>query len=132
MFTEFNVNMVDLNQQTEASRRVLSSVVALAVNDACAMPVNKSGFGKKSKYQLTTDAFTAMRFIFDDERSGLDAYALWLDFEVKRFREKLLAIMNNHDAGPVAGFDSERRRNFRFNYRQWSAMRFEDVPEEEE
>lgn len=112
--------MLDRNFQTTACRNLLHSVVALSVSDACGVPPKKSR--EQSRFPISIEAFTAMRFLFDKTQSGIDAYALWLDFDADRFREKLLKIMNNNSAVVVAGFEPERRRNFRFNYGVWFRM----------
>lgn len=107
-----------MHPETRACFQLLSSVVASAINDGCLTPPKKGVSG----YQITTDSFTAMRFLFDTDQTGLDAYALWLDFEPDQFRSRLLKIMQNDSPLVIAGFDDSRRRNFRFNYAVWKKM----------
>jgi hypothetical protein len=112
-------------------RSLLASVVLLAVNDACSAPP-KTDRSKRTPagLRIGVDAFTAMRFLFDDRVSGLDAYAEWLDFDLGHFRAKLRSIMA--DTGPlvIQGFESMQRRNFRFNYGCWlQTLDMDDVME---
>ena len=118
-----------MHPETKACFQLLSAVVASAVNDGCLTPPKKGVGG----YQITTDSFTAMRFLFDVDQVGLDAYALWLDFEPEQFRLKLLDVMQNNSPLIIAGFDPLKRRNFRFNYSVWKkmAMKGDSVEEDE-
>ena len=84
-------SFLDEKEQTRACQRILASVVHLAIKDACNRPpTNKRG---RSVGDMDTDAFTAMRFLFDDRCSGLKEYATWLDFDSSQFRRKLLKTM---------------------------------------
>lgn len=118
-----------MHPETRACFQLLSAVVASAINDGCLTPPKKGVSG----YQITTDSFTAMRFLFDKDQTGLDAYALWLDFETDQFRSRLLKIMKDDSALIIAGFDNIKRRNFRFNYNVWQKMSMKgDVFEDDE
>jgi len=114
-------------EQTKACKAVLANVVLLAIADATSEPTNKK---LKVGEIVATDQYTAMRFLFDTEESGVDAYALWLDFDVDQFRNRLRTIMANNSALPVNGFSPLQRRNFRFNYGQWMANKTLKLPEE--
>jgi|APGre2960657373_1045057.scaffolds.fasta_scaffold395900_1 hypothetical protein len=114
--------------QTRACQALLSSVIALAVNDATAAPVKN----KDSKFPMTVEAFTAMRFLFDETQSGLAEYATWLDIDPGHFRTKLREVMADNHPHPRAGFDAMRRRNFRQNYGLWLRIKGEPVSLEEE
>lgn len=111
-------NSLDKKHQTHANSRLLHAVIALSINDGCIAP--PKGGGKRG---VSSEAFTAMRFLFDTEQSGVDGYALWLDFNVENFRRKLLEIMSDTSPLVVAGFDPERRRSFRFNYAAWKNLK---------
>ena len=114
-------NFFDLNEQNRACQRILSSVVHLAIKDSCIRPVtDRRG---RSIQAMHPNAFTAMRFLFDTNYSGLAEYATWLDFDAGQFRTKLLALMRNDSAGVVHAIPSEDRRAFRVNYKNWSAIK---------
>jgi hypothetical protein len=103
-------------------------VVLLALADACSEPTTKRiKIGKP----IPTDQYTAMRFLFDKTESGVDVYALWLDFDCDQFRERLLKTMANNGPLNINGFTPLQRRNFRFNYRQWLANQNLELVEEE-
>lgn len=87
-------------------RRLLSAVVALAVHDACATPLIKNS----KATGITADAKTALAFLFG---KGLDAYALWLDFDPDQFRQNLLTMR------PGKHLSDNERRNFKANYKLW-------------
>jgi hypothetical protein len=115
------VKFLDTEQQGRACRSLLASVVNLALQDACLVPVKKR--------PIVYEAWTAMRFLFDDRESGLEQYAEWLDFDVEQFRKRLLAMMQDDSPMRVGGFDSQQRRAFRYNYRHWEAT--QDMDEKE-
>lgn len=109
----------------KAERSLLASVVLAALADACSPPP-KSDKSKRAVmkspiagFKIARDAFTAMRFLFDKQLSGLDAYAAWLDFETDHFRLKLLKVMSDNSPHVIQGFEPMQRKNFRFNYGLW-------------
>jgi len=109
--------LVDKHQQTRACQQLLASVIAAAVHDTCVEPYRAT-----SKYKSTLiriDTVTAFRFLFDESVSGIDAYGLWLDFNVDQFRRKLLEMMFDESQLVVGGKDPQARRNFRYNYKLW-------------
>jgi hypothetical protein len=112
--------------QTRACEALLASVVALAVADATSSPL------KNEKMPLSTEAFTAMRFLFDETQSGLAEYATWLDIDPGHFRLKLREVMSDNSPHVRAGFDPMKRRNFRQNYGLWLRMKGENLIWEEE
>ena len=119
----------DVEQQSKACRSLLSSVVLLAIADACSEPTSRRIKVGKS---IPTDQYTAMRFLFDKTESGVDVYALWLDFDVDQFRERLLKTMANNGPLNINGFTPLQRRNFRFNYGQWLANQNLELVEDDE
>lgn len=119
----------DTEQQSKACRSLLSSVVLLAVADACSEPTSRR---IKVGKPIPTDQYTAMRFLFDKTESGVDVYALWLDFDVDQFRERLLKTMANNGPLNINGFTPLQRRNFRFNYGQWLANQNLELVEDDE
>jgi hypothetical protein len=60
--------------------------------------------------------------LFDTSVSGVDAYGLWLDFNVDQFRRKLLEMMFDESPFVVGGKDPQARRNFRYNYKLWQKV----------
>lgn len=117
----------DVEQQSKACRSLLSSVVLLAIADACSEPTSRR---IKVGKPIPTDQYTAMRFLFD--KSGVDVYALWLDFDVDQFRERLLKTMANNGPLNINGSTPLQRRNFRFNYGQWLANQNLELVEDDE
>jgi hypothetical protein len=111
--------------QTRACQALLSSVIALAVNDATTAPIKS----KDSKFPMTIEAFTAMRFLFDETQSGLAEYATWLDIDPGHFRTKLREVMADNHPHPRAGFDAMKRRNFRQNYGLWLRVKHHGIVE---
>lgn len=111
---------VDNNQQTRACQQLFASVIATAINDTCAEPL-KPAKGEKTPL-LRVETATAFRFIFDDSVSGIDGYALWLDFNVTQFRRKLLEMMADDSPLIIAGKSPQMRRNFRYNYKLWRKL----------
>jgi hypothetical protein len=111
-------------KSTESAERgeqkLLAAVVALAVRDSCLAPIKSS---ERKCYVMQANAYTAFRFLFDEESSGLDAYADWLDFDKVQFRKQLLDLMYRKDQQPINGFDSTHRRSFRSNHLLWIQMR---------
>jgi len=107
----------DEQVQTRACQQLLAAVVAVAVNDTCVEPFKVATKDKTTLMRI--DTVTAFRFLFDDSVSGVDAYALWLDFNVQLFRRKLLEMMYDDSQRVVNGKNPELRRNFRYNYKLW-------------
>lgn len=118
--------------QTHAYRSLLASVVSTAVTDACYPPIVEAVGKKRVVKGMNSYAFTAMRFLFDTNVSGLDVYASWLDFDAGQFRGKLLALMGNKQAGLVRGYTDTQRMNFCRNYRLWLKLPQDHEPEETE
>jgi hypothetical protein len=114
-----------MHDQTRACQALLSSVIALAVNDATTAPLKN----KDSKFPMTVEAFTAMRFLFDETQSGLAEYATWLDIDPGHFRTKLREVMADNHPHPRAGFDAMKRRNFRQNYGLWLRVKHHGIVE---
>lgn len=96
--------------QSQQCRHLLATVVNLAVNDACQIP---------GKERPSTDALTAMRFLFDETESGLNEYAEILDINPGQFRSRLLKIMKTTSVGEINGYTESQRIYFMRNYRFW-------------
>ena len=85
-------------------KRLLWSVVTLAVEDACRVPDKLPA----------VEAMTAMRFIFGNgSRADIDSYFHWLDINGNFFRKRLLESMY---AETHSKFLDSDRRAFRANY----------------
>jgi hypothetical protein len=80
-------------------------------------PKNK----RRQLVKLTTEQFTALRFLFDTHSSGLDAYAMWLDFDPDYFRFKLLETIGYRGVGMYQSFSDTQRSHFWKNYKLWLA-----------
>jgi hypothetical protein len=120
----------DEQAQTRACQQLLASVVAAAVNDACVEPFRVTTKDKAALMRV--DTMTAFRFLFDETVSGIDAYALWLDFNPHQFRRKLLEMMFDDSQRVVNGKNPELRRNFRYNYKLWLKMPKAELQEVEQ
>lgn len=105
-------------QTTIPERSLLSTVVLIALHDACEAPPRSIRRAVDTP-RISSEAFTAMRFLFDESVSGLREYSMWLDFEATPFREKLLTLMSNNGPMKLNGFEPMQRRNFRYNYGMW-------------
>lgn len=124
----------DEAQQTEAARRLLHAVVASALRDLAIQgwqPGRRTPGERVSPKTLgmSTEAFTAARFLFDEDVPGVDAYLEWLDVDPPQFRKRLLDIMHNNSPLTVAGWAPEQRRAMRINFKKWREMRTVDIPE---
>ena len=91
--------------QTERCKKLLWSVIQLAVDDSCKAPY---------KTRPQDDTITAMRFLIGDRiESGLDSFLLWLDVDSKEFRRRLVEAMFSERTDK---FNDLAKRAFRFNY----------------
>lgn len=106
--------------QTQQCRYLLASVINLAVSDACQHP---------GRDRPSTDALTAMRFLFDESVSGLAEYAELLDINAGQFRSRLLKIMKVTGVGEINGFTESQRMHFMKNFRFWqkNPINFEEL-----
>lgn len=111
--------MSTMSDDSTAEKRLLAAVVAQAIKDACLAPIVRERRRKK-EIRLKGEAATAMAFLFDDERSGVDAYALWLDFDVEQFRKKLINKCSSDAKDPY--LNDDQKRNFRRNYRLFKSL----------
>jgi hypothetical protein len=91
--------------QAQRCKKLLWSVIQLAVEDSCKAPY---------KTRPQDETITAMRFLFGDlKESGLDNYLMWLDVDSKEFKRRMVNAMyaEHHDK-----FTDFERRAFRANY----------------
>lgn len=114
------LTQLDEIQQTRNCEKLLAAVVAVAISDACVEPFRVTSKDKTTYMRVET--VTAFRFLFSQSMSGLDAFALWLDFNEHNFRRKLLQYMADESRLSVHGKDPNQRRNFRYNYRLWEKL----------
>lgn len=99
---------LDYKAQGTANRRLLSAVVALAVQDAQSKP------RRMGRLRIPTDeAISAIYFLFQHS----DNYLNLLDIDPQQFRERLLKLMFDMNK-KITQFDPIKRRNFRYNY-EW-------------
>jgi len=104
------MNTYELNYKAQGTAyiRLISAVVALAVQDAQLAP------RKIGKVRIPTDeAISAIYFLFQHS----DNYLNLLDMDPEQFRDRLLKLMFDMNK-KVVQFESSKRRNFRYNY-QW-------------
>jgi hypothetical protein len=126
--------MLDDDYQTRQCQKLLASVVANAVRDLAAAgwqrEYRKPRPGSpavRNPLPMTTHAFTAARFLFDEELASLEAYLDWLDIDANSFRDRLLEAIYNPSPLPVAGWEPEQRRVMRINYETWRRVRHGDT-----
>jgi len=99
---------LDYKAQGTANRRLLSAVVALAIQDAQSKP------RRMGKLRIPTDeAISAIYFLFQHS----DNYLSLLDIDPPQFRERLLKLMFDMN-NKIKQFEPIKRRNFRYNY-EW-------------
>lgn len=102
-------------------RNLLSSIIWLAVHDACTSPIKASERGRGQR--PTDHAIDAIRFLFNqDNRSYFTKYAECLDMEADAFRSKLLRTMYAEDSLdhlPYGGLPKSAQKSFRFNHSYW-------------
>lgn len=110
--------MTTMSTDAIAEKRLLAAVVAHAVRDACLSPVIKD----KKAVRPRADTLSALNFLFDTSRSGVDAYAVWLDFDVDQFRQKLINVCQKDLVSSELHLTDDQRRNFRVNYKLYCAM----------
>ena len=123
----------NMSKDALAEKHLLTAVVAHAVRDACMPPIVKKT-KRKEAARIRGEVFSAIVFLFDKERAGLDAYAAWLDFDAEQFRLKLLRACHSERVTPDLHLDDNQRRNFRANYKLYNSMphhRLEDIEVEE-
>lgn len=123
------MELVDKADQTRACYRLLSAVVVTALRDACSAPPRERTGARR---RLSSDTFTAMRFLFDERVSGLNEYLVWFDIDTGQYRMRLRQMMADDGPFDRNGFRSLDRRNFRFNYRLWEQMKDAQYDEEPE
>ncbi len=123
---------VSMSTDASAERQVLLAVVMQAVRDACLSPIVREQSRRKVAERMQADAATAMAFLFSTDRPGLDAYALWLNFEPDRFREKLIHSMFSERVSDDLHLKDQQRRNFRINYKIFRTSPDVDFDEQEE
>jgi len=94
---------LDYRAQGTANRRLLSAVVALAIQDAQSKP------RRLGRLRIPTDeAISAIYFLFQHS----DTYLSILDIDPQQFRERLLKLMFDMNR-KIAQFDPIKRRNFK-------------------
>lgn len=115
----------DVELQARATRRIFSAVINLAINDACIAPLsglkgrgNRDGMLRTS-LPISRNAFTGMRFLFDETVSGLNEYLMWLDIDPGQYRSRLMDLMWDDSHHTLGNFEPIKRRNFRLNYKMW-------------
>ena len=103
----FEEGLID-DIQTDRCKKLLWSVINLAVEDACRAP-----YAKKP----STESITAMRFLVGNgKEADLDSWLMWLDVNGSVFRRRLLEAMYDEHTNK---FQDMAKRAFRFNYNWW-------------
>ena len=121
------VNVEMYTKSASPEKALLSQVVLCAINDGCSTPSRvlrekQRGYISYQDLRMSTDAFTAMRFLMDDSVSGLAAYCAWLDIDPVEFRKKLIKLMNDRSAATLNGYSPTHRRSFCINLKMWETL----------
>lgn len=127
---EENKMTINMSMDAVAEKRLLSAVVAHAVRDACHAPIMK-GTKKKVASRMKPETVSAMAFLFDTSRSGLDAYAIWLDFDADQFRQKLIDVCFKERVPSALHLTDDQRRCFRINYKLFKTSPVQPLPDDE-
>lgn len=118
---------IEVDTSTKPERKLLSSVVLLALNDACRKPIRTD-----RGIEMQVEAFTAMRFLFDTSVAGLNEFATWLDFDPDGARAALLKVMDDRSPRRLCEMETQDRRMFKQNYLLWCTKKGLDMIEEDE
>lgn len=111
--------MIVFPDEIDGYRKLLSSVVWLAVYDACSAPVHSTKAGKPSPCE---EARSAVRFLFSSDRPYFNEYMQCLGMDVQTFRSKLLLAMYDDESSNEAPFERlpyNAKKSFRFNHSYW-------------
>jgi hypothetical protein len=88
---------------TRPEERLLSAVIALAIDDSCLPPIKIATRGGKKIVVMSHLAYTAYRFLFYDA----DGYYAALDMDPIEFKKRLMSQMT--DLTTNSPFDNVRR-----------------------
>lgn len=106
---------------TAGYKRLIASVIWLAISDSCVAPVKR--ISKNNRYFPQDKAFSAVRFLFEDNMgSYYRKYIECLGLDPETFRNKILRLMyaqKEFDDLPKHGLPLHARKNFRFNHTYW-------------
>lgn len=103
--------------QDVACRRLLSTVVSLALQDSLLPP-----YGSVRERNIRTEALSGLRFLFEHG----DIFLELLDMDAEVFRRRLLERM--YSAEVDVRFTGEQKRIFRWNYGQYVQLRSSEAP----
>lgn len=118
------MEFLDPAEQARACRKLLSAVIITAVRDACSTPPKRNKTrGEENRMPISTEAFTALRFLFDESVSGLNEYLNWFDIDPGQYRLRLQQTMADSSPLRLNGFEPLDRRNFRYNYGMWLRLK---------
>lgn len=127
--------ILDAAYQTRQCEKLLASVVANALRDLAAGRDQRWDRSRKPgerEMTISVHSFTAARFLFDTESTGVDAYLEWLDIDVGNFRKRLLETIYDSSPREVGGWEPSQRRWMRINYEAWRKLRHGDTSRFEE
>lgn len=111
--------MIVFPDEIDGYRKLLSSVLWLAVYDACSAPVKAT---KAERTSPCEEARSAVRFLFSSDRPYFNEYMQCLGMDVQTFRSKLLLAMyddTNSDEAPFERLPHNAKKSFRFNHSYW-------------
>lgn len=102
-----------MTEEYAAGRRLLSSVISLAIQDACLAP-----FKESKKLRLHSEAEDALEFLFYSEQC--DKYLMVMDIDPTTFRRCLLSAVRRERMHDIT---ASKLRCFRINYRLFMRSR---------
>jgi len=118
---------MEIKANARPEEKLLSAVIALAIDDACLPPIKIAVRGGKKVVVMSHHAFTAYRFLFFDG----DGYYAALDMDPSEFKRRLMSQMT--DLNTSRPFDTVRRnidiigrrkRMFKLNHKLYVQNRF--------
>jgi hypothetical protein len=94
---------MEIKASNRPEEKLLSAVIALAIDDACLPPIEIVGKGKKKIIVMSHNAYTAYKFLFVDG----DGYYAALNMDPIEFKKRLMSQMTDLETNRP--FDNVRR-----------------------
>lgn len=118
------MNQFDQNSIYRSCQKLLSAVVALAIEDAQLTPIR---IGRARLQKEPRDiAITAVRFLFTDDSDG---YLVALNIDPKQFRKRLMDAMYSKNNKLIKNHRA-MIFNYHFVYKNYSSMNWDSLHKE--
>lgn len=115
------MNEFDEEYQFRSCQKLLSAVIALAIEDAQLEPL-KIGPQRTPR----DEAVTAIRFLFTDDSDG---YLAALDIDPQQFRKRLMNEIYSDKKGAIRNARA-MKFNYQFVYKNYSALNWNSLHRE--